>query len=486
MNNRRPVLFLAGIIAMLLVALAVIRIAPLGDGDMAAKTRVGTEAAQPEVSTTTAPTTTSRSKPITTAPATTASTTTAPTTSAAAAPATTRPPCGDLENPVACMRHVGLSSATMQTLLSSVTPRPDAVNASEHVYRESDNFLQMANQRNYTIAGTTCQYGCVLSAGLSDKLDVNLVDEELIKTINAGNNDQDAELAKALLKNHNAKLMKSPALAHIEAYTIMTALNGGTEKYNPGAVGDPQKFALDIAAVQAFQDDAKLSLGIVKAGTVVWNTVVEDGAAKQFKYTVNRDRVYISVQKELKDLSGKTVVIELRTFATCGNPNTPTTFNTPIPIPGTPEPWHDDHKDPAKSTLRNAGLQPSTVGVDAGVTGRGAGGSYSEPIDNATGGAPAVQATTTTGQPAPVERTAGTTYLACSSGVMQNNGECVTTGNPVGQAPTSTTQNTPATGSTVQQGTVSRSGTTSTTQPPAASTTAPSVPVRSSGAGTSS
>lgn len=224
-------------------------------------------------------------------------TTAAPSTTAATTPSTSAPP----QEPIT-PTWINMTEAERSNLL--------------HIAVDSQ---KVARERMYDLGfsddgGVTCSRECILSGGIKG--------------------DTPQQMSVDIL----AKMVKSPLALDSTARFIL-----GDKYDDPRSVGDLDKAANDFSILVVFmvesfkagQDPTHehgwVEVGVIPAGTTLWNTVVENGEVKTFQYTTTKERRFVKFH--LGDVT-------LGFFDSCGN-----LFgdNPPPDIPQIPEPCHDDN-----------------------------------------------------------------------------------------------------------------------------------------------
>lgn len=167
---------------------------------------------------------------------------------------------------------------------------------------------KMAQQNDLHLGvGVTCDFNCVLLNGIQGQ--------------------SDDQKAWSLLM----KAVMSPVFLDDAARTVQ-----GDTYTDTRPIGDPAKAADDLNIVMTFVESAKVESGTIPAGTLVYNTVVQDGHVVQFSYITTKDRSYVQFTKDGR---------YIRFFTTCGNRTEEAPPGTPI----TPNPpCHDDTPTPCQ------------------------------------------------------------------------------------------------------------------------------------------
>lgn len=206
-------------------------------------------------------------------------------------------------------------STTTAPSTTTTTTKPSDM---DDVVAKALMFQAVAEQNGYHLGiGVTCQVNCVLLQGIQG--------------------ETDAQKAWSLL----SKAVMSPVYLDDAARTVRKKCDCYTDTR---PIGNMAKAADDYRIVmEAIMAGKGISSGTIPAGTLVYNTVVQDGQVVQFVYTTTKDRAYVQF-----DLADGTY---LRFFTTCGNrteeapPGTPETPNPPChddtPVPCTPPCEHD-------------------------------------------------------------------------------------------------------------------------------------------------
>jgi hypothetical protein len=244
-----------------------------------------------------------------------------PSSSATSTTAGTNPPGTDVSTTTAAPSTTATAPSTSAPPQEPITPT--WINMTE---AERSNLLhiavdsqKVARERMYDLGfsddgGVTCSRECILSGGIKG--------------------DTPQQMSVDIL----AKMVKSPLALDSTARFIL-----GDKYDDPRPVGDLDKAANDFSVLVVFmvesfkagQDPSHehgwVEVGVIPAGTTLWNTVVENGEVKTFQYTTTRDRRFVKFH--LGDVT-------LGFFDSCGN-----LFgdNPPPHIPQIPEPCHDDN-----------------------------------------------------------------------------------------------------------------------------------------------